>query len=431
MNGVTEALVKSVKRSLNSAIGDQVLSFSELQTAMFEATQFVNSRPIGKHPSDPCDGAYLCPNDLLLGRSSNLVPQGPFRDTCHTRRFYFIQQLVESFWRKWTRDYFPGLITQEKWHVARRDVKVDDIVLVKDTNSIRGEWKLAKVCEAMKSQDNRVRKVKVMYKNISETERPESYAGSEYTVIERPVHNLVVIVAGNEDAVGNNRYKMEMQKILHIRDIGTTQGQDTSTDFQDSSPSTTVNTVNADEESVAEVAMDEDVVVDISIIADEYVAVLELGNTLNGCLFAGAETTVNDGEADREPGAQVASGVLELDGASDVSLPDNTEKSIADRKADLDPGAQVASGGYVATARSINSEECMATVELDGDLHSTLPGIAVKSAATIEADREPGDVTNVKAIITDQCMVALQPDGIADVARSTNPLLTMEKQTVL
>jgi hypothetical protein len=131
---------------------------------MFEATQLVNSRPIGRHPSDPSEGAYLCPNDLLLGRASNLVPQGPFQDTCYTRRYFFIQQLVESFWRKWTRDYFPGLITQEKWHVARRDVKIDDVVLVKDANSVRGEWKLEKVCETMKSLENRVRNVKVMYK---------------------------------------------------------------------------------------------------------------------------------------------------------------------------------------------------------------------------------------------------------------------------
>ena len=50
MNGVTEALVKSTKKALNAAVGDQIMDFSELQTVMYEAAQIVNQRPIGKHP---------------------------------------------------------------------------------------------------------------------------------------------------------------------------------------------------------------------------------------------------------------------------------------------------------------------------------------------------------------------------------------------
>ena len=53
------------------------MSFSELQTVMFGAAQLVNQRPIGRHPTHPDDGSYLCPNDLLLGRASPEVPQGP------------------------------------------------------------------------------------------------------------------------------------------------------------------------------------------------------------------------------------------------------------------------------------------------------------------------------------------------------------------
>ena len=35
-NGLSESLVKSVKRSIKHKIGENVLSFAELQTAMFE-----------------------------------------------------------------------------------------------------------------------------------------------------------------------------------------------------------------------------------------------------------------------------------------------------------------------------------------------------------------------------------------------------------
>ena len=78
-NGATEALVKSVKKALTIAIGDNVLTFSELQTVCFEAANLVNERPIGRHPTSPEDGTYLCPNDIILGRCTSRVPSGPFR----------------------------------------------------------------------------------------------------------------------------------------------------------------------------------------------------------------------------------------------------------------------------------------------------------------------------------------------------------------
>ena len=40
-NGATEVLIKPIKRALNNAIGE-VMSFSELQTVMFQAAQLVN-----------------------------------------------------------------------------------------------------------------------------------------------------------------------------------------------------------------------------------------------------------------------------------------------------------------------------------------------------------------------------------------------------
>ena len=69
-NGTSESLIRSVKRSLKAAIGESILTFSELQTVLFEVANLINERPIGRHPRSPEDGSYLCPNDLLLGRST-------------------------------------------------------------------------------------------------------------------------------------------------------------------------------------------------------------------------------------------------------------------------------------------------------------------------------------------------------------------------
>ena len=125
-NGCSEALVKSVKKAIAGSVGSQVLTIPEIQTVCFEAA------------TDPNDGGYLCPNHLLLGRASSRVPSGPFEHLSKSsRRFSVIQNITNSFWRQWTRDYFPSLLVNQKWHTEKRNVKIGDIVIVQDSNQIR------------------------------------------------------------------------------------------------------------------------------------------------------------------------------------------------------------------------------------------------------------------------------------------------------
>ena len=183
-NGSTEALVKSVKRALKLVIGEQVLTYAEFQTVVYEAAQLVNQRPIGKLPLSPDDGTYLCPNDLILGRSTNYVPQGPFEENANMkRRLNFIEEIVGNFWRRWSREVFPNLVVEPKWHVERRNMQVGDVVMIQDSNSIRGEWKIGVVVNVLESKDKRVRNVEVKYKN----------GGTDVTV-KRAVQRLIVIV---------------------------------------------------------------------------------------------------------------------------------------------------------------------------------------------------------------------------------------------
>ncbi|CAG2242061.1 unnamed protein product [Mytilus edulis] len=195
-NGVSESLVKSVKKSLEVAIGTSVMTFSELQTVLFEVSNLLNERPIGTKNSDPTEGSYLCPNDLLLGRSSIRVPNGNFNENSNYKlRWKFIQQVVQNFWKKWTRDFFPTLIIRQKWHTKQRNVKVGDLVIVQDSNIVRGRWKMAQIVEANAGRDGFVRDVILRYKNVSQG---VSYNGCEDQTIRRSVHRLVVILPVEE-----------------------------------------------------------------------------------------------------------------------------------------------------------------------------------------------------------------------------------------
>ena len=161
-NGCAEALVKSCKSALKKVIGEQVMTPFELYTCLLQVGNLVNQRPIGRIPNDPDDGAYLCPNDMLLGRATSEVPQGPFSDTKNPRhRVEFVQRIVDFFWKRWNRDVFPALVPRKKWHVEKRNVQVNDVVTMADSNAIRGKWTIGRVLQVYPGPDGRVCNVRI------------------------------------------------------------------------------------------------------------------------------------------------------------------------------------------------------------------------------------------------------------------------------
>ena len=89
---------------------------------------------------------------------------------------------------------------QQKWHTEQRNLKVGDIVIVQDTKQLRGNWKLATVSKVFPSDDGKVRRVQLQYKNEKIGEAVDEYTGTPYTTIERPVQRIVVIIPIDDDA---------------------------------------------------------------------------------------------------------------------------------------------------------------------------------------------------------------------------------------
>ena len=147
-NGCAEALVKSSKLALEKAIGEQVLPPFELYTCLLEVANLVNQRPVGRIPNVSDDGSYLCLNDVLPGRATSQVPKDPFIETKNPRHSVeFFQHIVDSFWKRWTRDVFPSLLPRRKWHVENRNVRVDDFVIVESPKAVRGNWNVGRIVE--------------------------------------------------------------------------------------------------------------------------------------------------------------------------------------------------------------------------------------------------------------------------------------------
>ena len=188
-NGLSESLIRSVKRTLKHKISTNVFTFSQLQMVLFEVANIINSRPIGivsgSDPEQPCP---ITPNDLILGRATSAVPQGPF-DTKNsgkvTKQFRFLQSIVSSWWSTWYQTVFPSLVPNYKWLQRHRNVCIGDVCIIRYRNDVRATYRLGCVTEVKQGSDGLVRTIVLRYKLPNE---------KTFRAVDRPVQGVSVIV---------------------------------------------------------------------------------------------------------------------------------------------------------------------------------------------------------------------------------------------
>ena len=167
MGGTWERLVQTVKRSIKKVIGHSSLNlnFEELDTLVTEVEAVVNERLLTYVYDDLEGAAYpLTPAQLIYGRNLATFNDKHFEicstNATLTRRAKNHKQLLRQFTFRWKTEYLQGLQeikTNERQN--QPDFNVGDIVILKDVNTPRQFWKLAKIEEFIDSSDRVVRSV--------------------------------------------------------------------------------------------------------------------------------------------------------------------------------------------------------------------------------------------------------------------------------
>ena len=129
-----------------------------------------------------------------MGRATAQNPGGWQPNTQLLNKFNLVQEISNLFWQKWCELCAPALVIQRKWHIATRNLKPEDVVIIADKNSLRGQYKVAKVNKVFPGKDGKVRKVTVIYKNFKVGERFDKYSGVPDTEVTRSVHKLALLV---------------------------------------------------------------------------------------------------------------------------------------------------------------------------------------------------------------------------------------------
>jgi hypothetical protein len=165
--GVWERQIGTIRRVLDAMllkVGPSQLTHELLVTLLAEVSGIVNARPIATIPSDIDDPQPLTPATLLTMKTRPLLPPpGVFveQDLYSRRRWRRAQYLAEQFWFRWKREYLQSLQARPKWNEHRPNLKVGEIVVIKG-DSHRSQWPMGKIVDAIKSEDNKVRKAEVV-----------------------------------------------------------------------------------------------------------------------------------------------------------------------------------------------------------------------------------------------------------------------------
>ena len=191
--------VRSVLSELLETNGRQ-LNDEALRTFMCEAEAVVKSRPLTADNLTSADTVEaLTPIHLLTGKSKVVLPPpGNFQeaDKYAKKLWQRVQHLTNEFWSRWKREFLHSLQARQKWIRPRRNFEQDDIVLIKDDNVPRNNWRLARVIKVIQDGDKLVRGVSVAGGDPNLTSKGKRLGTT--TVLERPVQKLVLLMSTSD-----------------------------------------------------------------------------------------------------------------------------------------------------------------------------------------------------------------------------------------
>ena len=71
------------------------------------------------------------------------------------------QKLTHNLWKRWFSDYFTSVRRFTKWHTSSRNLKVSDLVLLKEDGMVPAKWPLGRVIVTYPGRDDVVSVVTV------------------------------------------------------------------------------------------------------------------------------------------------------------------------------------------------------------------------------------------------------------------------------
>ncbi|XP_060842552.1 uncharacterized protein LOC132922848 [Rhopalosiphum padi] len=157
--GIWEAAIKSTKLHLKKVVGNQVYTLEELMTLITRIEGVLNSRPLVAMSTDPNDLSVLTPGHFLIGQPILAIPEHDISDIPqnHLKRWQLVRQALQSFWKRWSREYLHTLQSRQKWFHQNPSLGVGDVVVINSPSRPPLMWQLGRVIDVHPGADQVVR----------------------------------------------------------------------------------------------------------------------------------------------------------------------------------------------------------------------------------------------------------------------------------
>ena len=190
-------MVHSIKRCLRKVVDRTTLNFEELVTLLIEIESIINCRPLTFVYDDQEGISYaLTPAHLIYGRRLASSPSASHFEVVSsnkslTKRAKNQRHLLTQLTNCWHKDYLLSLREYRavKGNSQRPSVRIGDIVIVKDDNTKRIFWKMARVVELLKGSDGVARAALI---NVSNGNGPPR-------ILKRSIRHIIPIEVSDTD----------------------------------------------------------------------------------------------------------------------------------------------------------------------------------------------------------------------------------------
>ena len=164
--GAYERVVGLFKKIFSGVVNGSQLTVETFHTFAISTEGILNSRPLVPVPTDRRDPealsplSFLCPGVLAVS-SSDVLPPIPVNRLPLAKSWHFLRGMLDSFWKRWVREYLTLLQNRRKWATKQRNLRINDVVLLVDKQTPRDQWPLGIIVGVTEGEDNLVRRVTV------------------------------------------------------------------------------------------------------------------------------------------------------------------------------------------------------------------------------------------------------------------------------
>ncbi|GFS65861.1 uncharacterized protein TNCV_390871 [Trichonephila clavipes] len=123
----------------------------------------LNSRPLCPLSADPADLQPLTPGHFLVEAPLLGIPEPSelLTNISLSSRWSLIQSLKNRFWKRWSKEYLGELQARKKWRLPLSNLKLGQLVMLKDPSKIPMEWTLGRIEGIHPGSDGLVRVIRI------------------------------------------------------------------------------------------------------------------------------------------------------------------------------------------------------------------------------------------------------------------------------